>query len=282
VHPQQLAAIAEAAALNPEVGAVVATSGGWTSLALLPHLDTDLLARHPTAFVGHSDLTVLLNVMTAATGMITYLGPMVLPSWAEHGGPWDLTAASLRRALFGRAGQTWSLEPAPDWTDELLAWEQDDHRRRRHQSHPDQIRVLRPGTAVGQLWGGSIRSLAMLTGTPYWPAPSVPSVLVLDDERLSPDELFALLTSLTWAGAFERCTGVLISKFSRPRPNPTGFADLDAALLEAVPHGIPIAAGLDVGHTEPVHTLPLGARVTVQATDPARPPLLTITLEGTC
>lgn len=261
-----LANEAHEAVRNESIGLIVATSGGWTSLSLLPHLDMELLAKHPTAFMGYSDLTVLLNVITSRTGMITYLGPMILPEFGEYGGIWPFTRNSFLRAITAKPGDHWQIENAPVWTDEMLPWETADSRVRTGTSHSDPPRTLRPGFGDGYLWGGSIRSLALLAGTPYWPCPSGQSVLAFEDEGMSPDELFAYLTALKWAGAFDRCVAILMGRFSRPRSNTAGYTDLDSVIRNVVPTHIPIIAGLDFGHTEPKHTLPLGAYLTVNAT----------------
>jgi muramoyltetrapeptide carboxypeptidase len=271
-----LADEAHKAASDECVGLIVSSSGGWTSLSLLPHLDMEFLAAHPKVFMGYSDLTALLNVITARTGLITYLGPMILLEFGECGGLWPFTRESFCRAVGAKAGDGWTLETSDSWTDEMLPWDVADSRRRIGTSHNDPPRTLRAGSGQGVLWGGSIRSLGLLAGTSYWPRPVRQSVLALEDEAMSPDELFAYLTALRWSGAFNQCAAVLFGRFSRPRPNTAGFADLDAVIKSAVPSPVPIVAGLDFGHTEPKHTLPIGAHFEVDAT--ITPALITVRL----
>lgn len=265
LEPESLAEEARDAALADSVGIVVATVGGWTSLALLPHLDLEILRAHPKAFVGYSDLTVLLNVVTRFSGMVTFLGPMALPEFGEYGGPWSLTKDSFRRAISTTRGQSWVLERPGEWTDERLPWETQDNRRRTGESHSDPFRTLRRGVGAGRLWGGSIRSLRLLAGTKYWPCPQGRSVLLLEDEGMSTDELFAHLVTLGWSGAFDECSAILFGRFSRPRANAVGFFGFDEVILKTVPSKIAVVAGLDFGHTEPKQTFPLGCWASVDA-----------------
>src|SRR3954451_11911493 len=45
--------------INPEVKAVIASTGGYGAVRLLPHLDPDVFRNHPKALVGYSDVTAL-------------------------------------------------------------------------------------------------------------------------------------------------------------------------------------------------------------------------------
>src|SRR5258707_768903 len=62
---------------DPEVRAVIGTRGGYGSGRLLPLLDPAVARKHPKIFVGHSDLTFLLNRLLQAAGLVTFHGPMV-------------------------------------------------------------------------------------------------------------------------------------------------------------------------------------------------------------
>lgn len=277
LSPRVLADRIRGWALDDRVGTVLAATGGWTSLSMLEFLDFELLGARPLVYVGHSDLTVPLNVITARTGLVTYLGPMLLPNLAEYGGAWALTRHSLLRALSAGVGDSWDLEFADEWTDEFLSWDEHDDRRRRGRSHQDPVRILRKGIGSGRLWGGSVRSLHLLAGTPFWPHPAAPSVLLLEDHEIGPDELFALLSSLRWAGAFDGCRAVLVGRFSRPATTGRGFSALDEVLRATIPAGIPVVAGLDFGHCEPTHTMPIGACARVDAE--SLPPHVSVHLE---
>lgn len=59
--PRARAADFNAALADPEVRAVLATSGGEDQITIIQHLDADLLRADPKPFLGYSDNTNLLN-----------------------------------------------------------------------------------------------------------------------------------------------------------------------------------------------------------------------------
>ena len=253
---------------EPSVALMVATSGGWASLGLLEHIDWHLLAGASLALAGSSDLTVLLNAVTRRVGLVTYLAPMVLPVFGDWGAATSLSARALVEMLQARPGELvrWPKVGPLDWSDERLAWEIDDTRARLGQSHDERLRVLRSGEGEGRVWGGSLRSLNLMAGTDYWPYPAEPSVVFLEDEGLSQDEFFALLTALKLRGAFANCQAVLLGIHSRPRVG-GNIESLDQVIEAVVPPGVVIVAGCAFGHTVPQLTVPLGSWARLR-TDP--------------
>ena len=131
---------------------------------------------------------------------------------------------------------------------------------------PAQQRVIRGGVGHGRLWGGSLIAMEALIGSPYWRAPGE-AVVFLEVEAMAPDELWCRLEHLRLAGAFDDATAVVFGKVSRPTPTASGYSDYDDILGRVVPTDIPVLAGVDLGHTEPMYTLPVGADAMVSATD---------------
>lgn len=68
---------------NPSVNALIATCGGKTSNALLPHLRYEVFAQVRKPIIGFSDVGVILNAITARTGLVTFYGPNVLSRLEE-------------------------------------------------------------------------------------------------------------------------------------------------------------------------------------------------------
>jgi muramoyltetrapeptide carboxypeptidase len=59
---------------DDRVAAVICAGGGVNANRLLHHLGWDTISGHPKSLVGVSNPTVLLNAITAQTGVITYHG----------------------------------------------------------------------------------------------------------------------------------------------------------------------------------------------------------------
>jgi muramoyltetrapeptide carboxypeptidase len=271
--PEEIAAELHDALDDPRHDGVMAAIGGWTCLAVLPFLDTERIAGAGKPIIGYSDLTCVLNHVARRGRLVTYHGPMVLSEWGEHGGPWRYTMDAFRRVLHAPPEERVKLPATEAWSDEMLWWDRDDTRPRRPREDGERPRTLVPGAAEGVLWGGSLLSLGLLVGTPYWPEPDEPSILLLEAEAIAPDELWIRLEQLRLAGAFRTVRGVAVGKIGNPRATAAGFADFDEVVRVAVPSGIAVAAGLDVGHTEPMLTLPIGGTLELECPAGSEPNL---------
>ncbi len=210
---------------NPEVKAVIGARGGYGSLKLLPHLDVSLLREYPKRLIGFSDLTNLLLHFHHKLRLVTFHGPTVshLPS---------LTPAA-RENFFH-----WLTADSP-----------------RSFSYQG-LTVLQPGVAEGILSGGNLTTLCHLLGTPY--APRFPgAILFLEDHNEALYRLDRLMHHLLFSGALEGVRGVVLGSFTGCEGGEALLTVMQAALA---PLGVPVLAGLPVGHHPDNHTLPLGAR----------------------
>lgn len=237
---------------DPSVAAVLTVIGGFNSNELLPHLDFELIAAHPKVFCGYSDITVLQNAILARTGLVTYSGP----HWSTFGMRDHLepTLDWFRAALF--SDDPVDLRPAASWTDDLWFLDQDD----RHPEPNEGWWPLRPGTASGRLVGGNLCTFNLLQGGPYRPSLAGAVLLVEDDALTFPAELARNLTSLLQLPDARQIVGVVIGRFQRASgiTRPLVEQVVDRADL---PPGVPVLAGVDVGHTHPLATLPIGGEV---------------------
>src|SRR5256714_14124242 len=123
---------------NPDVKAVIAATGGYGAVRLLPYLDPDVFRRNPKAFVGYSDITALHVWLMRRAQLRVFHGPTLDDLFP---GGRDPTVLSLLSAL---------TSPRPD-----------------AQLGRDAARAVRPGRAVGRLTGGNLSLVQQTIGTPY-------------------------------------------------------------------------------------------------------------------
>lgn len=247
------------------VRAIVCTIGGDHSCHLLPLLDWDLIHANPKIFVGFSDITVLNNAIRSRTGLVTFNGPTLLTDWAEFPTMPELSRRSALSVLtqprpFG------DLPKAAEWTDEFLDWGTgEDATRRRAHMPAEGWRWIHPGVGEGDLVGGCIESLQHLRGTPYWPD-FEGAILMLEtsEERPSAEKLDGMLMDYENMGVFDRITGLLMA-----RPYGMSHEEKEASWRvvaeRTVRFGFPVVGNMDIGHTTPLLTLPLGCRVLVDS-----------------
>jgi muramoyltetrapeptide carboxypeptidase len=108
--PRRRARDLEAMFADPEVDVVQCLTGGFGSMQLVPHLDFQLIADHPKAFCGYSDITALHVALRQRAGLATFYGPHLMTmGWTEAS---DLTRDRLLEVLGG--GGAGPLPAKPD------------------------------------------------------------------------------------------------------------------------------------------------------------------------
>ncbi|WP_344476289.1 S66 peptidase family protein [Nonomuraea monospora] len=234
---------------DPAVAAIITVIGGYNSNELLPYLDWDLIRANPKILCGYSDISALQNAILARTGLVTYSGP----HWSTFGmrDHFEPTLRWFTEVMFG-SGPV-ALEPSQAWSDDLWFLDQD----KRELVPNEGWWRLRPGTAEGRIVGGNLATLGALRGTPYMPSLDG-AILVLEDDFESHAATFARnLTSLLQLPGAAGVRGLAIGRFQPAshvtRPLLEQIVATQPALRE-----VPVLANLDIGHTYPLATVPIG------------------------
>ncbi|MDH2426847.1 LD-carboxypeptidase [Sphaerisporangium sp. TRM90804] len=243
---------------DPSVAAILTVIGGYNCNELLPFLDWELIRANPKILCGYSDITALQNAVLARTGLVTYSGP----HWSTFGmrDHFEPTLGWFSSVVFGTAPV--SLTPATHWTDDPWFLDQD----RREPIVNDGWWPIRPGTAEGRVVGGNLCTLNLLQGTPYMPSLDGALLIVEDDFESSPATFARDLTSLLQLPDAAGVRGLAVGRFQRASHMTRPLLE---QIIETQPslNGVPVLANIDVGHTQPSATFPIGghARLTVTA-----------------
>ncbi|MER7502544.1 LD-carboxypeptidase [Nonomuraea pusilla] len=209
---------------DPAVSAVFCSRGGYGAARLLGLLDWDAMrAAGPKVLLGSSDVTALHQAFAVELGVPTLHGPMpACQTLADEEGAEPRSLESLRAALSGA--------PLPVSGDLVLA----------------------PGRAEGVLTGGNLSLLASLCGTRHRPSFDG-KIVLLEDIGEEPYRIDRMITQLLQAGAFDGVRGVVLGSW-------VDCGDPYAVLRDRlVPLGVPVLAGLAVGHGTPQMSVWLGA-----------------------
>ncbi len=229
--PARRAAELHEAFEDPDCAAILPVRGGYGLTSVLPLLDAELIAAHPTALVGCSDLTVLLNWLVDRAGMTAVHGPMV----AGLGRGEDPEGAARMKAILEGA------KPAPlsSLFDDAMQW------------------CVAPGTARGEAVGGSLSLVAAGCGTP-WQLETRGRVLFLEDVGERPYRIDRLLVQLQQAGLFDEAAAVVLGDFvGCDEPNSElGWRDAAVRVFRRL--AVPVVAGIPFGHGSPNLAFPLG------------------------
>ena len=215
---------------NPEVDAVVCARGGVGAARIIPHLAPERLAGRPKIFVGASDITTLLLYLHESFGWITFHGPMAATQFGR--GSSSVRESQFLAVLGGKPVEM----------------------------RFDGVTALAPGTADGPLTGGCLTLLCTTIGTPY-EIETAGKILFIEDVNEAPYRIDRMLAYLKAVGKFKRVRGVVFGQMPGCRPDVLPEVILD--LLG--PCRIPILFGFPCGHGDATATLPIGARVSLDA-----------------
>jgi len=210
------------------IKAIFCARGGFGSLKVLPLLDYASIKNNPKIFIGYSDITAILSVITQKTGLVTFHGPMVT----------ELCTAD---------------EKTIDSINSLLV------HCEKIEITPDKGAVINHGSASGKIAGGNLTTLCHLVGTPYEPDLNG-HILFLEERGEALYRIDRMLTHMKLAGCFAGLAGLAIGSFEDC--GEIGeiysiikniFKDLD----------IPILAGFEIGHGNVNLSVPLGLGATL-------------------
>jgi muramoyltetrapeptide carboxypeptidase len=251
---------------HDEVGLLMATTGGYGCVSLLDAVDFASIAAAAKPILGSSDGTALLLAITAATGLVTFHGPMALPDFGGADAA-DFTWSELTRVLSGAAGPL-ALPSRGD--DAFRLWELDDADPVELAPLPAPV-VLEAGEGEGPLFGGNLDTVMVVAGSGH--APLAPGRLLFLEAAFGTwEKLERDLLALEARGLFYGAAGLVFGRpFQVAGASDAAVRDLVGSI--AARHRLPCVYGLPLGHSLPVMTLPLGTPMRLE-TDPIRLTLL--------
>jgi muramoyltetrapeptide carboxypeptidase LdcA involved in peptidoglycan recycling len=261
-----------AAFADPSIKGIISTIGGDDSIRILPYLDLDVIRSNPKVFMGYSDTTIT-HLACYKAGIGTFYGPAIMAGFGENRGMFPYMVRSVRKTLF-------FVEPIGDiapntdgWAVEILDWADPTNQARPRKLNPSTgWRFLQgEGLRQGHLIGGCFEVLDWLRGTDFWPEMDEweNAILFLEtSEDAPPPEVVKYgLRSLGALGVLQKLSGIL---FGRPggQISIEKHAEYDQVLLQVIGEeegmtDLPIIAGMDFGHTDPMFVLPFGVQAEI-------------------
>lgn len=216
--------------LNPSVKMILGLRGGTGVADILPLLDYSLIRLNPKILAGYSDLSILLNVITQFTGLVTFNAPMLLDIHAETP-PFNLEHFLKIISL----ARPYSIK---------------------NPAHMPFISKVK-GTAIGPLAGGNLTSIIGSLATPF-EINTKGKILFLEDINESSTRVYRLLTHLLRAGKFHDVSGIIIGECTNCKTEyNTTYEQVIEKLL--VPLGKPLLMNLATGHGKYKVTIPIGS-----------------------
>lgn len=250
---------------DKEIKAIVTTIGGNTSHQTLEYLDFETIKKNPKILCGYSDITSLHLALYSQTGLSGFYGPAVITQFGEHPKPDDFTTTNFFKAVTGDLGE---VKPSKQWTDDKsVDWiNKDDLKKSRLYEENKGYEWLKKGRAEGKILGGCLPVILHLAGTKYWPD-FKDKILLLEtpegeDFRKgeSLPNVDSALGDLRNLGVFNRIKGIVFGRgFGYTKEQIKQLKEI--ILYNTRDYNIPILYNVDIGHTDPILTIPLGVNV---------------------
>ncbi|MER5852969.1 S66 peptidase family protein [Streptomyces sp. NPDC002012] len=249
--PAEQAAELNALLRDPEVRAIVAHTGGQTTIGYLDLIDLDAIRADPKPVLGYSDISLLHMALHARTGLVGFHADI-----ATHGfgSGWYTEGDEARRSeLVDLYTRVLTKAEAPGVLPPMGAWE-----------------TWQPGRAQGPLVGGLLNRLIQLQATPFALAAERfdGAVLFWEEVQRPVTRIWGDLHTLRLSGVLDRIAGMVVGIPTEVTPYEGGGdrAGLRDVVLDVLAQrDIPVLAQADFGHTAPNLPLPLGVRAHVDA-----------------
>lgn len=248
---------------DPEVKMILPSMGGTNANSMLPYLDYAALKENPKILMGLSDVTAILLAMHAKTGIPVFHGPSVASTFGEFPPFVDLTEHYFKQLFMQPLELPYQMPIPPIWTDDRINWLEKTAEKTQHKN--DWITV-QAGVAEGRLLGGNINTMCGFIGTPYFPTIANGDILLLEDTSKTIAVVEKNFAMLKLHGFFEKASGIILGKHEQYDDLATGRKPYDVLLEQLESRQIPIIADVDCSHTHPLHAMPLGLRVRINAT----------------
>ena len=213
---------------DKSIKAIFDISGGDLSNEILDYLDYDIIKKNIKPFFGYSDLSVVLNAITAKTGEPTYL--------------YQVLNIIRNKDIRNRFEKT-VLYNEPDLVN--ISWE-----------------FFQGEEISGIVAGGNIRCFLKLAGTQYFPDLEN-RVLFLEGLGTTVESLITHLTQLKQMGAFDKIAGLLLGTFTNLEKTYDKYY-IYRIVQDFIAKDLPVAKTSEVGHDITSKMITIGGRINIK------------------
>ncbi len=247
---------------DKNIKCIMSTIGGMNSNSLLPYIDYETLRKNPKIMIGYSDVTAILLGIYSKINLVTFYGPALVASFGEMGKIVDSTFHYFEKALINPK-TPYPIENPVFWTDEFIDWEKQD---REKTLFDNQLVTVNDGVATGRLIGGNLDTMLGIGGSEYMPIIQEGDILFIEDSLKDTNTIERSFAFLKVNGVFDKIGGLILGKHEKFEDSGSKRKPFEI-MMEVIGNvDFPILAEYDSAHTHPMITLPIGAVVTLDAT----------------
>ncbi len=223
---------------NPDVDVIWCCRGGYGAMRIIDDIDFTRMKQSPKWIIGFSDITVFHAALQNVHNIISIHGPM----------PINLPSNN---------------HPGIEWTHmlDLLQGHEVDY-------HVPPNPFNKEGTAAGELTGGNLSLLSMLTGTKYDFKPHG-KILFIEDVGEQLYHLDRMMYSLKLSGKLESLAGLIVGHLTEMKNNSTPFGFSAQGIINEVvkDYDYPVLFDFPAGHHTQNEPLIMGAQIHLQVSE---------------
>ncbi|MBN1045961.1 MULTISPECIES: LD-carboxypeptidase [unclassified Clostridium] len=226
---------------DKSISGIFAIRGGYGATRILDKLNYNMIKKNPKVFSGYSDVTAIHNVINARCDFITFHAPM--PATEMYKGLDKYTEYYFKKSIF-------DSEPLGKLKN----------------TEDIKMRTLFKGKAEGRLVGGNLSVVCSTLGTEY-EIDTKGKILFLEEIDEYPYKIDRMIMQLKQSNKFKDASGIILGKWTDCLP-PKGRESLSLIQIfeELIaPERKPTLYDVCCGHCLPTLTLPLGAKIKINA-----------------
>jgi muramoyltetrapeptide carboxypeptidase len=249
---------------NPNIKLIMSTIGGTNSNSILPYIDYEAFKESPKIVVGYSDATAVLLSLYAITGISTFYGPALIPSFGEFEPLINDTYQYFENFFMTPQCLPYEIPMPSYWSDEAVNWETKTTEKTLYKN--EWVCVL-GGRVEGRLIGGNLNAMYGILGSPYMPEIQKGDILLIEDSSKNTSIIEKNFAMLKVNGIFDKVGGIILGKHERFDDLGTGRKPYEVLLEILDDVNIPVLADFDACHTHPMHPMPIGRNIVLDATN---------------
>lgn len=224
---------------DKDIDGIICLRGGYGSSRLLELIDFNNIRNNPKVFVGFSDITALHIAINKLSNLITFHGPMAVSNFSDEVD--RVTLDNFKNILFSG-----------------------DFDRNLKNPLGEEVTIINRGIVEGKVIGGNLSLIVNTIGSKY-EIDSDGKILLIEEVGEDPYAIDRMLTQLKLAGKFNGVKGIILGDFSDCVASKKEYEE-QLPLIKVFediikPLGVPTIYNIQLGHCEPVLTLPLGSEV---------------------
>ncbi|GAB6100494.1 LD-carboxypeptidase [Halanaerocella petrolearia] len=249
---------------NPEIKCIMSVIGGTNSNSILPYIDYEAFKKNPKIMIGYSDVTAILLAIYAKTGIKTFYGPALIPSFGEFPPFVHETYNYFSDILIEEQSFPYIYEQPKCWTDEHINWEE---KEREKVKNKNEWITVNKGKVVGRVIGGNLNAMTGIWNSQYMPKIKKGDILFIEDTMKTASHMEKLFLLLRVSGVFDKISGIVLGKhelFDDQGTDREPYEILEEVLRQK---DIPFLAKFDCCHTHPMFTLPIGSKIELDVTN---------------